>query len=220
MKNSGIYIIKNTINNKIYLGSSTQLLRRKTNHFLRLKGNWHHNPYLQRAYNKYGKENFIFEVIFNCNEKDCIEYENYFLNLYQPDYNIAKFANAPMQGRKHSPETILKFKELERVKGEKHYLFGVKKSKEFCEHQRLIKTGTKHSPETRLKMKETAKRINSISRVDRTKLYKSVIDNDGIIYKTLTEAAHMNGISVQTVCDILKGRHLQTRKKKSFKYYE
>ena len=56
MKNNcGIYCIKNNINDKLYIGQSINLKRRKRKHFSELNTNHHVNTHLQRAYNKYAK---------------------------------------------------------------------------------------------------------------------------------------------------------------------
>ncbi len=59
----GIYQIRNIIDNKIYVGSAINIYSRNYNHFRDLKRQKHHNAYLQRAYNKHCKENFIFEIL-------------------------------------------------------------------------------------------------------------------------------------------------------------
>ena len=64
--NSGVYKITNLINNKFYVGSSINLKQRKHAHFYSLKLGKHKSPYLQNAFNKYGIENFVFEVIKYC----------------------------------------------------------------------------------------------------------------------------------------------------------
>lgn len=220
MQNSGIYIIKNIITQDMYVGSSCNLNKRKNAHLNSLLKNKHHSIVLQRAFNKYGMSNFIFEVIFNCNKNDCIEFENIFIQLLTPKYNIAKNAIAPMIGRKHSQETINKFKNKIVASGEKHHLFGKSISNETKEKMSIAHKGSKRTNITKERMSITARRINSISRIDRTKQYRKIIDNDGIIYESMTEAAKLNDISPSTVCDIIKGRHIKTRKGKSFKYYE
>ncbi len=53
----GTYKIVNKINNKIYYGSSKHIKKHKS----QLKNNKHHCLYLQRAYNKYGANNFEYE---------------------------------------------------------------------------------------------------------------------------------------------------------------
>lgn len=219
MKNSGIYIVKNIITGEFYLGSAHNFNKRKWRHFSSLKHSKHHSIVLQRAYDKYGKNSFVFEPIFHCLPDDCIKFENHFLTILAPRYNIAKDAVAPMAGRKHSEETKLKFRAVKRPSGKECYQYGTTWSDETRAKIMAKQVGSKRSEETKQKMSDTAKRINSIGRIDRTKAYKSVIDNDGIIYKSASDAAKLNGVSVQTICDILKGRHSKTRQKKSFKYY-
>ncbi|OFC94646.1 hypothetical protein BTGOE4_10360 [Bacillus thuringiensis] len=62
-KNMGIYKITCLSNKRFYIGSSNDLKKRKRDHFRELSYNRHHSNRMQRSYNKYGKENFIFEVI-------------------------------------------------------------------------------------------------------------------------------------------------------------
>jgi group I intron endonuclease len=59
----GIYKIINLTNNKSYIGQTDNLTRRERQHFYDLKRNKHRNEHLQKSYNKYGKDNFIFQVI-------------------------------------------------------------------------------------------------------------------------------------------------------------
>lgn len=80
---SGIYQIRNLVNNKIYVGSSNNLYRRKTyEHFRELRLNKHHNKYLQNSYNCHGEENFVFEVIEFCIEKERYIIEQYWLDKF------------------------------------------------------------------------------------------------------------------------------------------
>lgn len=74
--NIGIYQIRNLINNKIYIGSSINLSEREYKHFWMLSNGTHDNEYLQNSYNKYGRKNFIFEVIELCDENELIVKEN------------------------------------------------------------------------------------------------------------------------------------------------
>lgn len=60
---SGIYMIKNKINGKIYIGQSLDIERRKKQHFYSLSSNNHPNFHLQNSYNKYGPDNFVFKTI-------------------------------------------------------------------------------------------------------------------------------------------------------------
>lgn len=62
-KVSGIYVIKNTLNDKLYVGAAKSIGTRWANHRKDLNQGKHHSEYLQRAWNKYGKDAFVFEVL-------------------------------------------------------------------------------------------------------------------------------------------------------------
>lgn len=62
-KRSGLYIIINKINDNFYIGKSKNLRKRKVCHLSGLRNNKHHNKHLQYAFNKYGEESFVFNVI-------------------------------------------------------------------------------------------------------------------------------------------------------------
>jgi hypothetical protein len=57
------YAIKNTDNNKVYIGCTTEPNKRKTVHFSKLRNNDHVNTRLQYDFNKYGEESFKFVII-------------------------------------------------------------------------------------------------------------------------------------------------------------
>ena len=90
--NSGIYKITNLVNKKIYIGSAINFIHRKSDHFSRLRGNYHYNRHLQRAFNKYGEVNFIFETIAFCPKEYLLKLEQWFIDNLKPDYNICKIA--------------------------------------------------------------------------------------------------------------------------------
>lgn len=87
---SGIYEIKNIITNKIYIGSSKDINKRWKIHIYLLEKNKHNNIHLQRSWNKYNKENFIFEIIEECNCNLLLEKEQYYLDNMKNLYNIGK----------------------------------------------------------------------------------------------------------------------------------
>ena len=60
MNESGIYCIRNSINNKCYVGQSKNVKKRFIHHKSMLRKNEHNNPYLQNSWNKYGENNFTF----------------------------------------------------------------------------------------------------------------------------------------------------------------
>lgn len=76
----GIYQIRNVKNNKIYIGSSIHIFTRWKKHINLLNSNKHPNGHLQTSWNKYGKENFEFTIIEECNKNILREKEQYYIN--------------------------------------------------------------------------------------------------------------------------------------------
>lgn len=128
LKQIGIYKIINNINNKFYIGStSVSFKQRWSTHKRDLNKDIHINKHLQRAWNKYGKEFFIFEIIEVVEDKNkIIEKEQYYLDLYKPydrniGYNSYPTAGSPL-GSKHTIETKQKMSKTQqeiKVIGEK-----------------------------------------------------------------------------------------------------
>jgi len=106
--NSGIYRITNTLNGHCYIGSSVNVRRRLLNHKNLFKRGKHCSKYFQRAWDKYGGDCFIFEPLIYCDKDNLFIYEQAFIDYYHPAYNLAKCAENPMLGMKHSEETIKK----------------------------------------------------------------------------------------------------------------
>ncbi len=77
---SGIYAISNNVNNKSYIGLTNNLNRRKREHFSKLRKNKHKNKHLQSAWNKYGEENFTFDVLKECEIDDLDNWEKWFIS--------------------------------------------------------------------------------------------------------------------------------------------
>lgn len=125
MKIAGIYIIKNLINNKFYIGSSINIKRRFIDHKRDLKSNKHASIKLQRAYHKYGETNFSFIVLeqlclsklydIKSLKETIINKEQFYLDsllfanednnkFHKLGYNILRKADSSL-GAKHSTDT-------------------------------------------------------------------------------------------------------------------
>lgn len=96
MNNSGIYKIVNLITGKYYVGSTKSFETRKTCHFSRLRNNNHTNKHLQNAYNKYGADNFKFEIVEHVKENLLLDIEQSYLDNSKTNdtYNKTQIAGA------------------------------------------------------------------------------------------------------------------------------
>jgi len=102
---TGVYKIINILNNECYIGSAQiSFYRRKNQHFHLLRKSCHHSIHLQRAWNKYGEQNFKFEILEECIPEKCIEREQFYFNILKPDYNILPNADS-RAGTTLSPAT-------------------------------------------------------------------------------------------------------------------
>lgn len=68
----GIYVGKCLVNDRVYVGSSTDAVKRISRHKGDLKLNKHRNSYLQREYNLYGVDAFEWKVVENCRSREVL----------------------------------------------------------------------------------------------------------------------------------------------------
>lgn len=90
-KVTGIYKITNTINNKSYIGSSVDVYQRGCMYKHLIKRKSLHNKHLQSAVEKYGYDNFTFELLDRCEKGasifDLHQLEQFYINKINPEYN-------------------------------------------------------------------------------------------------------------------------------------
>ena len=99
---SGIYEIKNKLNNHRYVGSSIDIKERIAKHIRLLNKNKHHCKHLQYAWNKYGSNHFEFNVLEICEPiKDTLLFiEQKYLDL-KPEYNTCQVAGNTLGIKTH-----------------------------------------------------------------------------------------------------------------------
>jgi group I intron endonuclease len=93
-KQIGVYQIKNRSNGKSYIGSTTMsFAKRLEHHRCLLRGGKHKNKYLQRAWDKYGEDNFEFKILEVVDICCTLEIEQIYLNNCENCYNINPLAS-------------------------------------------------------------------------------------------------------------------------------
>jgi len=105
-KGNVIYKITNTVNNKVYVGQTKWFKKRFGEHLKALLSNSHCNIHLQGSVNKYGKDNFIVEIIeFVEDLKELTAREQYWVDYYKSydecnGYNLCKDVRNPWYGER------------------------------------------------------------------------------------------------------------------------
>lgn len=144
----GIYQIKNLVNNKIYIGQTKErFIERYWHHQWKLKNGTHDNAHLQKAYNKYGENNFEFSVLEILENIELDEREKYWISYYRSlglSYNIQEGGQPKRLVDFRTPESYIASGE----KNRKHLL------------------GRKHTQSTKDKMSLTKKGKHPIRKND------------------------------------------------------
>ena len=175
---SGIYVIKNKANGKVYVGQSTQLNQRYSGHLRRIKKGTHHNEILQKSFYKYGFDNFEFSILEEVLEETLLnEREKYWIDFYgginndnvynlkdpllneYSEYVRKKISqsnagvNNPNYGNKWTDEMKEKFSKLKKgITLEER--IGKEKSDFAKEKMRQSQTGRKHPEEVKEKIRQ------------------------------------------------------------------
>ncbi len=152
---TGIYQIRNKINDKRYIGSAVDVYARWQVHKSRLRRNIHSNHHLQNAWNKYGEENFDFQYRLLCSVERLREYEQAFLDNARCEYNIARCATATMLGRNLSESHKRKLSKA--MTGKTHTKKTREKLSKMMTGKGNHRYGERCSKETRQKMSESHK---------------------------------------------------------------
>jgi len=140
MKISGIYLIKNMVNGKGYVGSSSNIIPRRRCHFSELRRGIHHSSHLRNSANKYGVEKFEHYIIALCPIDKLIEKEKFYINYLKT--NDSKYRYNIKDPEIHAPLS----EEHKRKIGLANS--GKSRSQELRERIRKTNTGKKQSKET------------------------------------------------------------------------
>lgn len=144
----GIYSITNILTNKRYIGYSNNIKRRFNDHKWALRCNKHDNDYLQKAWNKYGENGFIFEILEECIENELSVKEDYWCRYYKTHNDLFGY-NLQITGitQKGPIKDSTKLKRSKSLKGR---IF----TKEHCENISKARLGKYTGPNPYLKQRQ------------------------------------------------------------------
>lgn len=94
---SGIYYIRNCLNNKIYIGQSIHIGKRFEQHLYNLT-NQKETKHLQNSWNKYGAHNFEFGIICEANIDMLSNLEEYYITYVYQSFKRENGYNIKMGG--------------------------------------------------------------------------------------------------------------------------
>lgn len=161
---SGIYCIKNLVNDKKYIGQAQNIKNRKRIHLWMLKNNskWE-NKYLKNAWSLYGEENFKFFIIEECpiellDEKEIFWIKELHSHSTENGYNLSWGGEPSMRGLHHSEKTKKELSENMRdVSGKNNPFYKKHHSEESKEKISNAKKGLHFSEKTKTKMSNSHK---------------------------------------------------------------
>lgn len=158
-----IYIVKNIINNKVYVGQTWKCISNRLCEHIRHRNDKRRRcTKLARAMNKYGIDKFNIQLLTITHTQEVSDYwENYFIEKYDAINNGYNIKNGGSKGR-HSTETAAKIsKALKGKKFSKNHRENISKAKVGKSIPHMIGNkiwlGKTHSKETKQKLREINK---------------------------------------------------------------
>lgn len=215
-----IYRITNMANGKYYIGSAESFARREWQHKYDLRRGVHKNPRLQAAWNKYGPDMFVFEVLEEIAEgANQLQVEDMWLvqHVGKPQcYNINQNAEAPRLGIKHTAATKAKTSASRKGKhaGAEHYRYGQTVSPDVKEKIGAAQRGKPKAPGRKVSEEGKAKIRANIeagrshkhwtgrkhTEEAKAKMSKAVfVMPDGLMFPSLTAVLQKYGIKMPTL---------------------
>lgn len=159
----GVYVIRNHVNGKVYVGSSISVSGRLRGHVTHLSRGDHTNKKLQRAWTKHGIDSFEFGVLETCDPVDLIKCEQKWIDKFDASgrntgYNICPKADSRL-GVKHTEKACNKISKTKTLKymSEPGPRTGAILSEETKRKISNSKKGSKMSLESRQKMSKARK---------------------------------------------------------------
>ena len=164
-----VYVIKNLVNGKVYVGQTKNLTKRKRKHFGVAKSG-DKRP-LYAAIRKYGKESFLFEILEECDDILIEQREQFWIKQYD-SFNTVKGYNLTSGGEHNvvSDETRQRLHEMNvgecnpfygrhHTEEARHKIGEASKNRSEQTRERISQSNKKHSKLHADVMRENCKRM-------------------------------------------------------------
>lgn len=229
-KKSGIYLITNKVNGNRYVGCSSDLRRRKWEHFAPSRAN--DKMFISMAIAKHGKDNFNWEILEYCPIKKLSNREIYWIAKLKPEYNSTSGGDGNPRPVSEKTRTILSQKGKEYWRGlskeRQQYIInnqligpriGHPVSKETREKLRQANLGKQLSEEHKRKISEGIKRsLKDKPRYNEHHRKPVILVETGQIFESVKAAGEYLGVNPSNISAVAKGKQ-KTVKGYTFKYH-
>jgi len=192
-----IYIIRNTINKKVYIGQTrTSISQRWSEHLRHAK---YGDQVINRAMRKYGVDKFYIETLEICEVSELDKREIYYIDLYDSvdkskGYNVSIGGNTPRFKRK-----VLSINELVNLYvNEKFTLEDI--AKKYNVSRYIISTELKNAGVTLRDRHDSAEKVSKVSKelilesIKNTNSLRQAAKYAGVTYSTFRNACIYNNI--------------------------
>ena len=202
--NGFIYIIRNTINNKVYIGQTrTSVSQRWAEHLRHAR---HGEQVINRAMRKYGVDKFYIETLEICDIKYLDEREIYYIDLYNSTdksrgYNVSIGGSTPRFKRK-----VLSISDLVHFYVNENFTLEEIANK-FKVSRYIISTELKNAGVTIRDRHKSAERVSKIN----VEVIKEAIKNT----TSLRQAAKYAGVKYSTFRSACIFNHIEYNSSKS-----
>ncbi len=216
-----VYIAKNSVNNKCYVGYTTKTLdERIKTHLYKSnnKTNKHYFYLFKEAIRKYGIENFTWVILAHCSSiEECCNLEKHYiktLNTISPNgYNLTEGGNGGIQSEETRTKISNSVKKYWDNNKENHHWSNITSNErsEWAKKSWEVKKSKGYEPPTGFTRSEESKTKMSETKNDKNKITWFNINTSEIISLSPTKMAEYTGLSISTFSHIKNGRILKTK---------
>lgn len=199
----GIYCIENKIDHKKYIGQSVDIQKRWRHHKTTLRNGTHINTHLQRAWKKYGEENFLFYVVEEVGVEDLDRREIELikeLGTFKNGYNLTSGG----EGQRERFLTEEEKKHLSEINmGEKNPNYGLKRSEKTKRRMSESMRGKKHGPHSEEWKRTVSSKLKGKEKPYFNKPVRWI--ETGKIFKSVTDASQATGYHFTSISAVCRG---------------
>lgn len=191
-----VYMIKNVINGKVYIGSSIDANKRYKAHTSHLKKGVHHSIRLQRSFDKYGEEVFVFIVLKYTDKNQHRKEEARVLKMLdatnpEKGYNCSDLTDYGVI--KHTEETREKLKKSHQARA----------ANLTDEERKLLSEGGKKAWEGKSE-EEIRVHCKKASNAAIKKTSRAIICSNGMRFDSLADAGRHFGVNHVAILHLIK----------------